>query len=70
MAVSADRRQAPRYRLVLGVELPDARGLTRDVSEAGVFFESDGVFTAGAPLSFVLVRSRRRGRASREREPW
>jgi PilZ domain-containing protein len=53
--VAPDRRQAPRYRLGLPVELTDGRGITRDVSESGVYFQTSASFTTGAPVSFVLV---------------
>jgi hypothetical protein len=51
----ADRRQAPRYRVALCVELEQRTGLTRDVSTAGVFFETDPPVSVGATLRFSFA---------------
>jgi len=52
-----DRRQATRYQVGLPVELPNGTGLTRDVSEVGVFFETDQPMAAGAVINFALLLS-------------
>jgi hypothetical protein len=50
-----DRRQAKRYRIDLPVELPAGSGLTRNVSESGVLFETTAHFSAGELVPFSLV---------------
>ena len=50
-----ERRQAPRYRVALPVELEGGSGQTRDASASGVFFETDQSFSPGAPISLALV---------------
>jgi hypothetical protein len=50
-----DRRRATRYQVGLPVELQSGAGTTRDVSESGVFFETDQPLTVGSPISFSLI---------------
>jgi PilZ domain len=50
-----DRRKAPRFRVALPVELPDGTGITRDLSVAGVFLETERVFALGEIIQFALV---------------
>jgi hypothetical protein len=50
----SDRRATARFPLALPVELPDGRGVTRDVSEHGVFIESDQSVAVGRSLRFFL----------------
>jgi hypothetical protein len=50
-----DRRQAPRFRAELLVELAHETGITRDVSDSGVFFLSQGLFSPGDPIVLTLV---------------
>ncbi len=52
---STDRRQARRYQIALPVELEHGTGITRDASAAGVFFETDLLFSPGVSISFSLV---------------
>jgi len=49
------RRQAQRISVALPVELERGKGVTRDVSASGVFFETDLLFSPGAPITFCLV---------------
>jgi hypothetical protein len=49
------RRQAQRFSVALPVELERGKGVTRDVSASGVFFETDRLFSPGAPITFCLV---------------
>jgi hypothetical protein len=49
------RRQAKRISVALPVELERGKGITRDVSVSGVFFETDLSFSLGAPINFCLV---------------
>lgn len=50
-----ERRRATRYQVGLPVELQNGSGVTRDVSESGVFFETDRALTPGSPISFSLI---------------
>jgi PilZ domain len=50
-----DRRKAPRFRVALPVELVEGKGVTRDLSAGGVFFETDRVFGLGEAIQFALV---------------
>src|SRR5215813_5015055 len=50
-----ERRRARRYRVALPVELEGlGRGLTRDISTSGVYFETTEALVRGAPLTFSL----------------
>ena len=48
------RRQGQRLAVTLPVELPNAHGVTRDVSAYGVFFETTLSFSPGAAIRFCL----------------
>ena len=48
-------RREPRHRGKLPVELESGKGVTRDFSGSGVFFETDRSFTPGQPIEFTLV---------------
>jgi hypothetical protein len=50
-----DRRKAPRFQVALPVELPEGRGITRNLSACGVFFETDRVFAVDEVIQFALV---------------
>jgi hypothetical protein len=50
-----ERRQAPRYRLALPVELAHGIGITRDISATGVFFFTAQPLTLGAGIVFALL---------------
>lgn len=50
-----DRRKAPRFQVALPVELLEGRGISRDLSAGGVFFETDRVFGLGEVIQFALV---------------
>ena len=45
-------RREQRVQAELNVNLEQGKGVTRDVSESGVYFETDLPFTPGAPISF------------------
>lgn len=49
-----ERRQTPRYRIALRVELEGGAGETRDVSTAGAYFETDQALAPGAPIRLAL----------------
>ncbi len=50
-----NRRRAHRYEIALPVELLDASGTTRNISESGVLFETDVTLSPGDTLEFALV---------------
>lgn len=52
---STDRRRMLRFRVALPVELEDGKGITRDVSLSGVFFETDQSFSPSEAIRLVLV---------------
>ena len=49
-----DRRKAPRFQVTLPVELLEGKGITRDLSACGVFFETDRLFVLGRSSSLPL----------------
>jgi hypothetical protein len=50
-----ERRRAQRFRLALPVELAMSKGITRDLSVCGVFFETDQRFVLGEIIEFTVV---------------
>jgi len=54
----SDRRQAQRIAVLLSVELENGKGITRDVSPAGVFFVTDLSFSIDTPIDLRLVLER------------
>lgn len=48
------KRSAKRVRVEVPVLLDNGSGVTRDVSQAGVFFFTDQAFAPGTTFSFVL----------------
>ena len=56
MAVmESEKRRAPRHQGKLPVRLKDAKGITRDFSSSGIFFETDKSFTPGQPIEFTIM---------------
>jgi PilZ domain len=55
-----DRRQAERYPIALTISLPPADGITHNVSESGVLFESDVAVAVDEPIDFGLIFRERR----------
>ena len=53
-----ERRQAPRYRVSIPVELKEGAGTTWDASLAGIFFETDHSFAPGEQISLTLLLER------------
>ncbi|MBU3931978.1 MAG: PilZ domain-containing protein [Proteobacteria bacterium] len=51
----SDQRREPRHIGKLPVELESGKGITRDFSGSGVFFETDRSFSPGQPIEFILV---------------
>jgi hypothetical protein len=50
-----ERRRMPRYPVSLAVETEKGKGLTRDISTSGIYFETQELYSAGAPIRFTLV---------------
>jgi hypothetical protein len=50
-----ERRRMPRYPICLVVETEQGKGITRDISASGVYFETAQLYEAGAPVCFTLV---------------
>lgn len=67
---SVEHRQAPRVAVPLPIGLRRGRGMTRDVSANGIFFETDSTYSVGSvidvrldldtPWGKVMVRSKGR----------
>ena len=51
----AEKRRAPRHQGKLPVKLEGAKGITRDFSSSGIFFETDKSFTLGQPIEFTIM---------------
>ena len=51
-----EKRQAERFRITVPVRLKEGRGITRDISTGGVFFEtSERSFSVGASVTLALL---------------
>ncbi len=50
-----DRRQAPRFLVILPVKLESGNGWARDASTSGVFFTTEQSFSPGTTGRFSLV---------------
>lgn len=48
------KRCAERIRVEMPVHLDQGMGVTRDVSQSGIFFYTDQSFSLGMPLRFAL----------------
>ena len=51
----SERREAPRFSVVLPVKLEQGEGWTRDVIAGGVFFTTQGALSSGERIRFTLV---------------
>lgn len=51
----SEKRWATRHRGALPVELEGGKGVTRDYSSSGIFFETDKSFTPGQSIEFTIV---------------
>lgn len=49
-----DKRREERVTAALPVATASGKGVTRDVSASGVFFETDAAYAVGSPIRFVL----------------
>jgi PilZ domain len=50
----ADRRRAERFIGAIPIELKKGKGLTRDFSTDGVYFDTDQLLSVGEQLDFIL----------------
>lgn len=53
--VGLEKRGATRYRGALPVGISGGRGITRDFSTTGIFFETDKSFTPGQTIEFAIM---------------
>lgn len=51
----SEKRRATRHRSATPIEFKDGKGITRDFSSTGIFFETDKSFTQGQPIDFTIV---------------
>jgi hypothetical protein len=51
----SEHRQETRHAGKLPVELESGKGITRDFSGSGIFFETDRSFSPGQAIEFTLV---------------
>jgi hypothetical protein len=51
----SEERREPRHKGKLPVELESGKGITRDFSGSGIFFETDRSFSPGQPIEFTLI---------------
>src|SRR4030042_2288780 len=53
--MESEKRRAPRHQGKLPVKLKGAKGITRDFSSSGIFFETDKSFTPGQAIEFTIT---------------
>ena len=51
----SELREAPRFKGDVPVLTKSGEGVTRDLSGSGIFFETDGSFSAGQPIEFSII---------------
>jgi hypothetical protein len=51
----SEERKEPRYNGNILVELESGKGITRDFSGSGIFFQTDRSFSPGQHIEFTLV---------------
>jgi hypothetical protein len=51
----SEARVAPRFTADMPVLAGGGQGVARDLSSSGVFFETNGSFSAGQPIEFSIV---------------
>ena len=49
-----EKPRAPRYKAKVPVEFESGKGLTRDFSASGIYFEADRSFSLGQPIEFTI----------------
>ena len=50
----SEKRTAPRHQGKLPIMLNGAKGITRDFSSIGIFFETNRSFSPGQPIEFAI----------------
>src|SRR5262245_7523337 len=50
-----ERRRLPRYPVRLEVETEQGKGITRDISASGIYFETAERYATGSLIRFTLV---------------
>lgn len=53
-AQTAEQREAIRFATTLPLEMEGISGVTRDVSETGIYFETDALREIGPVVTFVM----------------
>ena len=51
----SEKSRATRHKGALPVELKEGKGITRDFSSSGIFFETDKSFTPGQSIEFTIM---------------
>src|SRR4030042_1573641 len=51
----SEKRRATRHPGALPVKFEDGKGITRDCSSSGIFFETDKSFAPGQAIEFTIV---------------
>jgi len=51
----SEKRRAPRHQGKLPVKLKGGKGITRNFSSSGIFFETDRSFSPGQPIEFTIM---------------
>jgi hypothetical protein len=55
MVKESEKRQAPRHQGKLPVKLKVGKGITRDFSSTGIYFETDKSFAPGQAIEFTIT---------------
>ena len=50
----SNKRREERVSTALPVDLGTTKGITRDVSASGVFFETEAIYALGSEISFAV----------------
>lgn len=52
---TSEQRQAQRYKVKMPVDFEAGKGITRDFSASGIFFETDKSFLVGQNIEFSIL---------------
>lgn len=55
MKESGEKKRATRHLATTPLEFKDGKGITRNFSSTGIFFETDKSFTQGQPIDFTVL---------------
>ena len=50
-----EKRKTMRFHMNLPIELKNGKGVTRDISTKGVYFETDQPLSVGEPVEFSMA---------------